>query len=172
MPFYLKERDVLSQVAGLKSVLIVPCRFCPATTMAVKHNKPYIDLFRNVLRTEAYEFFIKDLKRRLENEGISTAVFDNKLLHQFVTCMWTSGRREKLAKRAAEFDGIVVLGCDSAVRTVRDAVRSTDYPVIRGMEVVGIMDVVPKVSFPFKVSLKLKGVTSVSRGVQTDTKQE
>jgi len=66
MPFYLKESDILSQVAGLKSVLIVPCRFCPAVSMAVRENKPYIELFRKFLRTEAYESFIEALKHRLE----------------------------------------------------------------------------------------------------------
>jgi hypothetical protein len=36
MPFYLKELDIIPQVAGLQSVMIVPCRFCPAASLAVK----------------------------------------------------------------------------------------------------------------------------------------
>lgn len=162
MPFYLKESDILPQVAGLKSVLIVPCRFCPAASQAVREKKPYIELFRKFLRTEAYESFIQDLKRRLEGKGITTAVFDSKLPHHFVACMWTAGRRRQLAKRAAEFQGVVVLGCDAMVDSVSDSLRSTDCRVIQGMEIEGLMNVIPTVSFPFNISLALQGITSVT----------
>ncbi len=123
MPFYLKGSNILPEVAGLRSVLIVPCRFCPAASMAVREKKPYIELFRRFLRTEAYESFIRSLKSRLENEGIKTAVFDSKLPHHYVTCMWTSRRRRELARRASQFEGVVVLGCDATVEIVRDAIR-------------------------------------------------
>jgi hypothetical protein len=162
MPFYLKNSDVLSQVAGLQSVLIVPCRFCPAASLAVRENKPYIELFRRFLRTEAYESYIQTLKRRLKDVGIQSVVFDSKLAHQFVACMWTSGRRRKLAERAAQFDGVVVLGCDAAVGLVRDALGSTNCRVIRAMEVEGIMNVVPALSFPGNISLVVQGMTSVT----------
>ncbi len=159
MPFYLKETDIIPRVAGLQSVLIVPCGFCPAASLAVRENKPYIELFRRFLKTEAYESFILAMKRRLEDQGIKVAVFESKLPHHFVTCMWTSGRRRELAKRAAEFEGVVVLGCAAAVETVRNSVSSNDCRVIQGMEVEGIMNVVPAVSFPFNVSLAVQGIT-------------
>ncbi|MHC4974271.1 MAG: hypothetical protein ACYTG3_18270 [Planctomycetota bacterium] len=161
MPFYLKELDVLPQVAGLSSVLIVPCRFCPAASMAVREKKPYIELFRRFLRTEAYESFIKELRRRLEDEGVETAVFDGKLPHNFLPCMWTVGRRRKLAKRAATFDAVVVLGCEAAAEVVREALGSTNGRVIHGMEAEGIMWVVPTLKFPFNISLEAQGLTPV-----------
>ncbi len=163
MPLSLKEADILPQVAGLQSVLIVPCRFCPAASLAVREKKPYIELFRKFLRTEAYESFIHDLGARLKDAGIRTAVFDSKLPHHFVACMWTSGRRKKLAKRAAAFEGVLVLGCEAAVETVRDSVRSNDCKVIEGMESEGIMNVLPVVSFPFNLSLEVRGITSVTK---------
>jgi hypothetical protein len=163
MPFYLKESDIIPQVAGLQSVLIVPCGFCPAASLAVRESKPYIELFRKFLKTEAYESFIQALKRRLKDEGIKTAVFDSKLPHHYVVCMWTSGRRRKLAKRAAAFDGVVVLGCEATVEIVRDAIRSADCRVIQGMENEGIMSVLPIMSFPFNISLEVQGITSVLR---------
>ena len=161
MPFYLKESDIVPQVTGLQSVLIVPCGFCPAASLAVKEKKPYIELFRKFWRTEAYESFIQALKRRLEEKGIKTVVFDIKLLHHYVACMWTSGRRKELAKRAAGFEGVVFLGCDAAVENMRNLIRSNDCRVIQGMEVEGIMNVVPTVSFPFNISLEVQGITSV-----------
>jgi len=162
MPFYLKELDLSSRLAGLHSVLIVPCRFCPAASLAVRKNAPYVEPFRRLLRTGVYEAFIQTLKRRLEDRGIRTAVFDSRLLHQFVACMWTAGRREELAKRAADFDGVVVLGCDAMVETVSDSLRFTDCQVIQGMEIEGLMNVLPRVRFPFILSLELQSVTNVA----------
>jgi len=161
MPFYLKESNIVPQVTGLQSVLIVPCGFCPAASLAVKEKKPYIELFRNLWRTEAYESFIQALKRRLEEKGIKTAVFDIKLPHHYVACMWTYGRRKELAKRAAEFEGVLVLGCEATVEIVRNAISSNDCRVIEGMESEGIMNVVPVMSFPFNISLEVQGITSV-----------
>ena len=161
MPFYLKELDIVPRVAGLRSVLIVPCRFCPAASLAVREKKSYIELFRKFLRTEAYASFIQALKGRLKDEGIKTAVFDSKLPHHFVACMWESGRGRKLAKCAAKFEGVVVLGCEATVEIVRDSIRSADCRVIEGMENEGIMSVLPTVSFPFNISLEVQGITSV-----------
>src|SRR6266540_2478813 len=113
MPFHLKDRDISSDIATVHSVLIVPCRFCPAASLAVRERKPYIELFRKLLRTPSYESYIQVLKSRLESEGIRTGVFDSKLPHQFVVCMWTSGRREDLARQAVGYDAVIVLGCDA-----------------------------------------------------------
>jgi hypothetical protein len=161
MPFYLKESDILSQIAGLQSVLIVPCRFCPAVSLAVRENKPYIELLRKFLRTEAYESFIQALKHRLQDEGIKTVVFDSILPYHFVACMWTTGRRRDFVKRAEEFEGVVVLGCDALFETVFDSLKHIDCRVIQGMEVEGIMTVVPTLSFPLNISLKMQSITSV-----------
>ena len=40
MPIYLKDVDVVAEVAKFQSALIVPCRFCPAASLAVRNNKP------------------------------------------------------------------------------------------------------------------------------------
>ena len=161
MPFYLKDRDVSSDIATIHSALIVPCRFCPAASLAVRESKPYIELFRKLLRTRSYESYIQVLKARLESEGIKTNVFDSKLPHQFVVCMWPAGRRKNLARQAVEYDAVIVLGCDAAVETVRSCLQSNHCRVIPGMEVEGIMNVIPTVQFPFNISLELSGVTRV-----------
>jgi hypothetical protein len=160
MPFHLKDRDVSSDIVELHSALIVPCRFCPAASLAVRENKPYIAPLRRLLRTAAYESYIQRLQTRLEAQGIRTSVFDSKLPHQFVMCMWTSGRRKDLARRAAGYDAALVLGCDAAIATARSCVPS-NCRVIPGMEVEGIMSVIPVVHFPFNVSLEVSSMTRV-----------
>jgi hypothetical protein len=159
MPVYLTATDAVEQAAGCRSVLIVPCRFCPAASCAVQSREPYIEPLRRMLKTAAYERFIKELTGRFEKKGLETSVFKSRLLHQFVLCMWTSRRRNKLLKRAAGYDAVVVLGCEAAGETVRRALRSTDCKVIQGMESAGIMSIKPVVRLPGKLSLQLESIT-------------
>ena len=161
MPFLLKDREVSADLAAVASVLIVPCRFCPAASLAVREGKPYIQLFRHFLRTPSYESYIKALQARLEGKGIRTGLFDSKLPHQFVACMWTAARRKALAKRAAGYDAVIVLGCDAAVATVRSYLPA-DYPVIAGMDVEGIMTVMPSVRLPLDISLEVSGTARLA----------
>ncbi len=161
MPFYLKDRDILSDIATVHSALIVPCRFCPAASLAVRERKPYIELLRKFWRTPSYERYIQVLKSRLESEGIRTGVFDSHLPHQFVLCMWTLGRRKELSRHAVGYDALIVLGCDAAVETARYCIKSNDCLVIPGMEVEGIMNVIPILQFPFNIRLEVTSVTQV-----------
>ncbi len=161
MPFYLKDRDISSDLSGVHSVLIVPCRFCPAASLAVREGTPYINLFRNFLRTSSYEQYVKMLKSRLESEGIRTGVYDSTSPHQFVVCMWGAARRGDLARRAAGYDAVLVLGCDAAVETVRQCLKSSRCRVIPGMGVEGIMNVVPTLHFPLRIELEVTSVVRV-----------
>jgi hypothetical protein len=162
MPFHLEDRDISSDLAEVRSALIVPCRFCPAASFAVREKKSYIAPFRRLLRTASYEAYIRRLTSRLAAKGIRTGVFDSKLLHQFVMCMWTLARRKYLARRAAGYDAAIVLGCDAAVETARSCLPSS-CRVIRGMEVEGIMSVVPAVHFPFNMSLEVSSMTRLAQ---------
>jgi hypothetical protein len=161
MPFLLKDRNTSAETADVDSVLIVPCRFCPAASLAVREKKPYLELFRTFLRTAAYEDHIKERKSQLEQVGIKANVFDSKLPHHFVVCMWPARRRQELRRRASEYDAVMVLGCDAAVKTARDCTQSTRCKVISGMEVDGIMNVMPSMQVPGKISLEVTGVTRV-----------
>jgi hypothetical protein len=84
MPVYLEDINEFPELEGFKSVLIVPCRFCPAASMAVRRDKPYIEFFWKFLKTASYEQLIETIKSNLSNKGIKTDVFKSNLLHQFV----------------------------------------------------------------------------------------
>jgi hypothetical protein len=62
-----------------------------------------------------------------------------------------------------QYDAVVVLGCDSATETVRDAVKSTDCKVIEGMEVAGIMNAQLKFHLPCNVSFDACKIVPISR---------
>ena len=152
MPIHFNDRDVVSEVAGLSSALIVPCYMCPAVTVSVRENRPFIQLFKNFLKSAPYEQYIATLQSRLEGHGVTSKVFKSTPSHEWFMCMWTSGKREKLKKCAEQYDAVIVLGCDSATETVRDAIKSTGCKVVEGMEVAGIMNAQIRFHLPGNVS--------------------
>jgi hypothetical protein len=160
MPFYLKDVEVVPEVAKFQSALIVPCRFCPAASFALRKQQTYIELFKGFLKTESYEQHINNMQSRLEEKGLKTNVFKSNLLN-FVLCMWTSGQRERLLEHAGQYEALVVMGCEAAYRSVCDIVKSTDCKVFLGMESEGVFNAKPKFKFPFKISLELSSVTPI-----------
>ena len=155
MPVYLKDINEFPELEKFESVLIVPCRFCPAASMAVRTNKPYFEFFRRFLKTASYEQLLETVKSNLERKGVKTDVFKSKWLHQFVVCMWTSRRRKKLLEHARKYEALVVMGCEAAVQTIYDSVKSTSCKVFQGMRSGGIMTVKPSFHLPSNISLEL-----------------
>lgn len=140
MPIHLEDMDVVSKVEGLRSVLIVPCNMCPAVTVAVNEQKPFLRLFRSFLRSAPFEGHIKELRSRLEARGTRTTVFRSDAPHQWFVCMWSAGRRRKLQEQAKRHDAVVILGCDTANETARESVAATGCKVVEGMQVAGFMN--------------------------------
>jgi len=163
MPIHFNDRDVVSEVAGLKSALIVSCNMCPAVTVAVRERKPFIQLFKSFLKSAPFEEHIRALQSRLKEEGVNTKVFKSNLYHHWFLCMWTAGRRRKLQKYATKFDAVIVLGCDSAVETVRDVVKSADCKVIPAMQVAGIMNAKPTFRLPCNISFEDPRIIPISQ---------
>ncbi len=158
MPIYLKEVDVVPEVVKFQSALIVLCRFCPAASLAVRNDKPYIEFFSRLLKTEPYEELIDDIQSRLKNEGLKTGVFKGNLLN-YLICLWTSGGRKKLIKYANQFEAVVVMGCESAYESVQEILKSTNCQVFQGMESEGVLNGIPKIRLPFSLSLEKFKVT-------------
>lgn len=163
MPIHLNDLDLDSEVAGLSSALIVPCNLCPAVTVAVREKKPFLQFFRNFLKSAPFEKYIRALQTRLKRKGVSTNVFKSNIPHQWFLCMWTSGRRKKLQKQAKHYEAVIVLGCDSATETVCDSVKSTGCKVIEGMEVAGIMNAKLRIHLPCNMSFEDCKITSISQ---------
>ena len=164
MPIYLKELDVVPEVENFKSVLIVLCRFCPAASMAVRKQQPYIELLRRFLKTESYEQLISNMQSRLEKEGVKTDVFKGSLFPMplnFIICLWNSGQREKFIKHASQYEAVVVMGCEPIYRNVCDMLATTDCQVFQGMEAEGVLDAMPKFSLPCNISLELNSAAPV-----------
>jgi hypothetical protein len=161
MPMYLTYEESYPDLDNFKSVLIVPCRFCPAASLAIHKEEPYFKFFKNFLKTDSYEKLIESIRSNLRARGIITDIFRSRLLHQFVICMWGCGRRDKLSKLASKYDAILVMGCEAAVQTVYESVKMTSCQVFQGMKSEGVMTVKPSFKLPGNISLKLNNIISL-----------
>ena len=148
MPIHFEDLDVVSEVAGLNSILIVPCNMCPAVTVAVREEKPFLQLFKSILKSAPFDRYLQNLRSRLSEKGVKTEVFKSIPYHQWFMCMWTSRKRKKLQEYAKNHDAVIVLGCESATETVRSVVKSDDCKVVEGMKVAGIMNAEVGLHFP------------------------
>jgi len=154
MPIHLDDLDVVSEAEGMRSALIVPCNMCPAVTVAVNENRPFLEIFRSPLKSLPWKQHLEKLRSRLKEVGIEADVFESDMYHQWFVCMWTSGRRKKLEERAEEYDAVISMGCDTAHETARDAVTSSDCKVIEGMRITGLMNA--KMTFDWKGHIAFK----------------
>ena len=163
MPLHLEDVDIIHEVEGLSSALIVPCNMCAAATVAINEEKPFLQLFKNFLKSAPFDQYIKRLQSRLGEKGVKSTVFKCNLPHQWFLCMCTQGRKRKLQESTKQYDAAIVLGCDSAVETVRDAAKSTGCKVIEGMKIGGIANATLKFHLPGNISFEDSKIVSISQ---------
>ena len=154
MPIHFHDVDLAVEISGVKSALIVPCIMCPAVTVAIREKKPLMRFLRSPFKSAPFEQYLATLQARLLELGVKNEVFKSRLYQNWFLCMWSAGRRRKLLESAKNYDAVIVLGCDSATETIRDAVESTGCRVIEAMEVGGLTNARLKFSFPDKISFE------------------
>lgn len=159
MPLYLEDVDINTELEGAGSVLIVPCRMCPATSLSLRKNMPFFKFFKSLFRSPALDEYIENLRTGLRERGIDTGVYFSR---QFLTCAWTSRERNRLRKQAEPYDTVIVLGCNSATESVRDALGSSGAKVIQGMQVSGIVNVKVRFHLPGTLLLEDHKIISMS----------
>lgn len=166
MPIHFDDLDVIPEIRGLHSVLIVPCNMCPAVTVAVRKNKPFMQLSRSFLKSPPFEEYLANLQSRLKEAGVTSEVFRSRFYHHWFMCMWSEARHKKLCKEAKRFEAIIVLGCESAAVTVRDSTGSIGCKVIEGMKVSGIMNAKLRISPLGSISFADHKTIPIARGTQ------
>lgn len=152
MPLHLEPLDLSKTLKSYKSVLLVSCPVCPPASLAGDDDSPLIEFFKHGIKTPAYEKYLDELRKSLEDEGIRTGVFTSYLPCP-TTCLWTAGQRKRLLKRAREYDAALVMGCSSAQYTVEETLKDTDCDAIPGMRLVGITNARLKFGLPLNIGL-------------------
>lgn len=153
MPLHLEPLELSDQLKEYDSVLVVSCPVCPSASLAGDRQSHFIEFFKHGVKTPVYEEFLDDLLDELEDKGIRTGTFTSYLPCP-TTCLWTSGQRKRLQKKARGYDAALVMGCTSAQCTVEEALRDTGCEVLLGMRLVGITNARLKFRFPLTVDLQ------------------
>ena len=161
MPIHLNELDVIPEAEGLDSTLIVACNMCAGASLAMRDEEPFLQLFGSLLRSPPLKRHIRRLRSKLRERGVKSRVFRGGVIQQFFLCLWTARQRHKLEKCAKRYDGVIVLGCDSAIETVQDSVKGADCHVIKGMQVAGIMNTKPKFHLPGNLSFECSRIIPI-----------
>ena len=122
MPLHLEPLDLHKELQQYSSVLLVSCPVCPPVSLATDKDMPFMEFLKHGIKTPAYEDFLGEVREQLEQGGVRTGVFTS-YLPCAATCLWTAGQRNRLLKRAREFDAALVMGCESARHTVNETLN-------------------------------------------------
>lgn len=153
MPIYLEPRDVIEDLKGFRSVLIISCPICPPMCVSIQQKRPFLEPLKHGLKTPAFEDYIASIRDALAKYGVQTDAFTMRVPVPMM-CLWTAGQRARISKRAREFEAVLVLGCDSATFTAADALKETGCKVFQGMQVRTITNATTSVRSPAAVTLE------------------
>ena len=152
MPLHLEPLDLSNELEEYESVLIVSCPICPPVSLAAERQSPVIEFFKSGIKTRAYEDHLQEICEPLEKRGVRTSVLTIYAPCPML-CLWTTGQRKRLLKRARDFEAVLVMGCESARYTVEHALEDTDCKVVLAMQLVGITNATLKSKFPSTIAL-------------------
>jgi hypothetical protein len=155
MPIHLEPVDVYADLENFTSVLVVPCPVCPQFSLAMQKDSPWLEVLKTGFKTGAFEDHIRDILDPLEKRGVRTGVFTMRLPLPTM-CLWTRRQRNRLLKRAKNYQAVVVLGCDSAAFTAQQVLENTHCHVIKGMHMAGITNATVTHRFPLTFELQKK----------------
>lgn len=161
MPIHLKERNMTSEIEGSRSAVIVACNMCAGASLAMQEKEPFLQLFKHFLVSPPLKRYVEKLQTQLEGKDMRTVWFKGGIIQQFFLCLWTARQRKKFRSFAQGYETVIVLGCDSAVKTVQDALNGTNCKVVHGTDVAGIMNTQLKFCLPCDISFESCRVVSL-----------
>jgi hypothetical protein len=153
MPLYMKQAPIDSSIYSHESVLFVVCEVCPKMCMSVQQARPYFSPGRLFGRKDFFDEYIEELQNKLKVKGLITDVFKNKKLNSMM-CLWPQNQRDMLSKYSEKFQAVAVIGCQSAVFTVKDSIQSQNKKIYPMMRVEGIANFKSEMEFPALLKLK------------------
>ncbi len=153
MPVNVIPKDISSDLAGFNSVLIASCPVCPPMCLAMQKEEPFIEFFKHGINTPAFEDYIQSIRDTLEQRGVRTGVFSIHVPTPMM-CLWTERQRERLKKRAEDYDAVVILACDSGTESAKDALKDMDCQVMQSMDMEGVINAKTSIRFPLTVVME------------------
>ncbi len=171
MPIYLEPQDVIDDLRGFRSVLIISCPICPPMCVSIQQNKPFLEPLKHGAKTKAFEDYVASIRDALEKHGVRTDAFTMRFPVPMM-CLWTGRQRAKVLERARDFEAVLVLGCDSATYTAVDALREAKCKIFQGMQVKTITNATMAIRRPATVTLEWHPLPSMPEIGEINTPRE
>lgn len=168
MPIFLEPSDVIDDLKGFQSILIISCPICPPMCVSIQQKKPFLEPLKHGVKTPAFEDHIASIRKALSEHGVRTDTFTTRLPIPMM-CLWTARQRAKILKRARNFEAVLVLGCDSATYTAVDALKDTDCSIFQGMQVKTITNATTSLCSPATIRLDLHPLPNTPRFGEVNT---
>jgi hypothetical protein len=115
--------------------------------MSVKQSRPYFSISRLFGKKDFFDEHINNIRNSFADQGLRTGIFRNQKLNSMM-CLWPQKQRDLLSEYSKKFQAIAVIGCQSAVFTVKDSVKSRNIKIYPMMRAVGIANFKSKLEFP------------------------
>jgi len=110
-------------------------------------------LFKHGLKTAAFEDHIQSIRDSLTQRGVRTDVFSIHAPTPMM-CLWTERQRQRLLKRAKDYEAVLVLACDSGTESAKDALKDTGCHVIQSLDMDGVINATTTIRFPLTVRME------------------
>jgi hypothetical protein len=147
MPLYMEPIPIDPSMYLSESVLFVICEVCPKMCMSVKQSRPYFSLRGLFGEKDFFDEYINNIRNSFADKGLRTGIFRNKKFNSMM-CLWPQKQRDLLSEFSKNFQAIAVIGCQSAVFTVKDSVKSRNIKIYPMMRVEGIANFKSIMEFP------------------------
>ena len=153
MPVNLTPRDVSADLAKFDSVLIASCPVCPPMCLAMKKQEPFIEFFKHGIKTAAFEDHIQSIRESLKERGVKTGVFSIHAPTPMM-CLWTKRQRDRLLKRAGDYEAVLIMACDSGTESAKDALKDTDCEIVQALNMDGVINATTSIRFPMTIVME------------------
>ena len=110
MPIFLEPLDMVDELKGFRSVLIVSCPICPPMCVSIQQKKPFLQPLKHGLKTKAFEDYVIAIEEALKKHGVRTDAFTMRFPVPMM-CLWTERQRARIVDRH------FVVGCLAARKT-------------------------------------------------------
>jgi hypothetical protein len=158
MPLALSLVPVERQFDGCRSVLFVGCNVCPRMHFAWKHQQPLFSPATLLGREDAFSRYLTGLQRDAQGRGQRSAVF--RTSSAAAACLWSTALARRFRRAGADHEAFGVVGCESAVRTVRQIFP--DKRIVQLVRVEGIANFTLRTVWPLTVELTAASTVPLS----------
>jgi hypothetical protein len=155
MPLAMELQPLGSQLAGSSAVLFVACSICPRMHVQHRASEPLYSWRTLLGRKDAFDRYMEMQVASAQASGVAAAWHRTSPLS--AACLWTEDDGARFRKKAALFDALAVIGCESAVATIKRL--APHKPVAQLAKVVGVANFSLRRRWP--ITLEIVGAESV-----------